>query len=171
MLCKNARILEPTGMLESQDKHRCLSCGKVIKAWVLGRMGIRHDVRVKQPQLSGGIWGCSRAKWGLLGDGQGALEEIGMETKEENSQVGNHQYWLAGCKFGRVSETLVSGVVLRGEHNLIAYILKKCLGCCKLQHFCRKCAKCAKTRISLEFMHGRLPNFMGMSWEQLWSCW
>ena len=87
-----------------------------------------------------------------------------------NSLVGNRQYWLAGCKFGRVSETLVSGVVLRAEHNLIAYILKKCLGCCKLQHFCRKCAKCAKTRISLEFMHGRLPNFMGMSWEQLWSC-
>ena len=83
MLCKNARILEPTGMLESQDKHRCLSCGKVIKAWVLGRMDIRDDVRVKQPQLSGGIWGCSRAKWGLLGDGQGALEDIGMETKEE----------------------------------------------------------------------------------------
>ena len=85
--------------------------------------------------------------------------------------VGNCQYWLAGCKFGGVSETLVNGVVLRAEHNLIAYILKKCLGCCKLQHFCRKCAKCVKTRISLEFMHGRLPNFMGMSWEQLWSCW
>ena len=88
-----------------------------------------------------------------------------------HSLVGNRQYWLAGCKFGRVSETLVSGVVLRGEHNLIAYILKKCLGCCKLQHLCRKCAKCAKNHISLEFMHGMLPNFMGMSWKQFWSCW